>query len=336
LTRALTQEIHERVEQEYQAKLDQQLALKADEYELRVAAEREKARQDAMRQDAVQRQAAQEELAAVQVELAQRRDAELTLLREKRELEAAKATLALDLERRVAGERQRIEAQVRDALSEQYRLKELEKDRQLEELRQQLAEAHRRADQGSQQRQGEVLELDLEARLHEVFPHDRVEPVAKGARGGDVVHVVCDSRGQVCGTILWEAKNTKTYSDDWLSKLRADQREKNADVSVLVTASLPKDIPHFALRGSVWVTGLSTWLPLAAALRAGLIDTARARQAQQGQAEKQAVLYRYLSGVEFRQRIGGYCRGCGCAPQRRREGTNGTAGYPCAAETAPS
>src|SRR5205823_13134263 len=158
--------------------------------------------------------------------------------------------------------------------------KDQEKDRQLEDLRKQLAEAHRRAEQGSQQRQGEVLELDLEERLHDAFPDDRVEPVAKGARGGDLFQAVHDARGQACGTILWEAKNTKIFSETWLPKLRADQRDRNADVAVLVTVALPKDIPHFAQRGGIWVTGLSTWLPLGAALRAGLIETARARQAQ--------------------------------------------------------
>ena len=166
-------------------------------------------------------------------------------------------------------------------------------NRQIEELR-------RRAEQGSQQLQGEALELELESLLRNQFPRDLIEPVPKGDFGGDVLHRVFGPGGQTCGTILWESKRTKRWSDDWLTKLRSDQRAAKAEVALIVSSALPKDIETFGLVDNVWVAEPRFAVPLAIVLRHGLIDLAGSRQAQEGQ---QTKMYGYLTGPRFRHRI---------------------------------
>lgn len=233
----------------------------------------------------------------------QLREMEVSMRVKARELEDKAKSLELEVERRLEERAGQVETAVTERIEENHRLKDLEKDRRLADLRRQLEEANRKAQQGSHQLKGDVLEEDVDAALRAAFPTDGIEKVRKGTRGPDVVQQVVDARGNVCGRIVWEVKNTKAFSDSWLSKLRTDQREYHADLAVIVSSQLPEDLTHFELREGVWVTGCPTWLPLAYALRAGLLATARARSAAEGKDEKKEILYRYLSGIEFRQRM---------------------------------
>jgi hypothetical protein len=185
-------------------------------------------------------------------------------------------------------------------------LKVAEKEAQLEGMRRQIEELRRRGDSGSQQLQGEVQELDLAEVLQRQFPSDTFERVGKGQRGADVVQTVIGPGGMNCGSILWEAKRTKAWSDGWLKKLRDDQRECRADIAAIVTQTLPEGVTQFDCFESVWVTSVPSTLPMALALRMGLIETAMARQSLVGGNTKKEVVYNYLTGQEFRQRIGAF------------------------------
>ena len=147
------------------------------------------------------------------------------------------------------------------------------------------------------------MELELEATLQIHFPLDNIEPVKKGEFGGDVLQQVCGPMGQACGAILWESKRTKYWSDGWLAKLRADQRAANAEVAVLVSRALPKDIDTFGHIDGVWITDSRFAIPLAIALRQTLIEVANTRQAQAGQDTKMELVYQYLTGPRFRHRV---------------------------------
>ena len=147
------------------------------------------------------------------------------------------------------------------------------------------------------------MEADLEESLREAFPPDAIEPVATGQRGADLLQKVRDARGAAVGGILWEIKNTKVFSDKWLGKLREDQRACGADIAVIVTKAMPDGIASFGQQDGVWIVSPSLAPALAGALRHGLLETARARVASDNQNEKQAALYAYLSGLEFKQRI---------------------------------
>lgn len=170
-------------------------------------------------------------------------------------------------------------------------------------MQKQIEELKRKAEQGSQQLQGEVQELELEALLSAKFPRDTIQPVPKGEHGGDVLHIVFGPSGQPCGTILWESKRTKNWSDGWLTKLRGDQRSSKAEVAVIVSQTLPKGMETFGLIDQVWITDPRSVVPVAVALRQMLVEVASARQASEGQQTKTEMIYQYLTGPRFRQRV---------------------------------
>jgi hypothetical protein len=170
-------------------------------------------------------------------------------------------------------------------------------------MQKQIEDLKRRAEQGSQQLQGEVQELELENLLRSKFPFDAIEPVPKGEFGGDVLHRVRTPNGQVSGTILWEFKRTKTWSDSWLVKLRDDQRTAKAEIAVIVTQVLPKGVETFELIDGVWVTHPRAALPVAAILRQTLLELAMSRQSSEGQQTKTEMVYQYLTGPRFKQRV---------------------------------
>ena len=170
-------------------------------------------------------------------------------------------------------------------------------------MQQKIEELKQKAEQGSQQLQGEVQELELESLLRAKFPFDSIEPVPKGEFGGDALHRVLSQSGQQCGTILWESKRTRNWSDAWLTKLRTDQRTAKAEVCVLVTQVLPKGIDAFDVVDGVWVVSPRAALPVATMLRQTLLEVSMARQVSDGQQTKTEMIYQYLTGPRFRQRV---------------------------------
>jgi hypothetical protein len=221
--------------------------------------------------------------------------AELDLRKERETVEARTRELDLEVARRVDGEKQRLSGQ------QDLRLKE--KDQLIEDQRKALEDAKRKSEQGSQERQGEVLEIDIEAELARRFPRDAILPVAKGARGADLVQEVRDGTIKVCGTIVWEIKNTRHWQPAWIDKLKADQRAIGVNLAVLVSTAIPDSIVEFGRIGGVWVAGLRAWPALAVALREQLIEVAFAHAATEGKGEKMECLYHYLAGDQFRRRI---------------------------------
>jgi len=109
--------------------------------------------------------------------------------------------------------------------------------------------------------------------------------------------------GMRCGTMLWESKRTKNWSDGWLTKLREDQREAKAELSIIVTQVLPKGVETFEYIDGIWVTHPRSALPVAMAMRQSLIEVAAARKATEGQQTKTEMVYDYLTGPHFRRRV---------------------------------
>ena len=229
--------------------------------------------------------------------------AELVLRKKAEAVEERARELDLEVSRKLDAERQRLEENLRRTAGEEQALRLREKDKQIDDLKKLVEEMKRKSEQGSQERQGEVLELDIEERLSTLFPHDVVRPVPKGMRGADLMQEVCGKGGQVCGTIIWETKNTRNWSPAWIDKLKEDQRAVGASLAVLVSVALPAEVREFGRVNGVWVVGLNVWPALALALREQLIAVAFARAASEGRQEKMALLYDYLSGEAFRQRI---------------------------------
>ncbi|MCA1563664.1 MAG: DUF2130 domain-containing protein [Acidobacteria bacterium] len=247
--------------------------------------------------------ALKEQLTDQAKELDEARRTELSMRKRERELERKQQDLELTIARTLDEECTRIVAETQQQMTEAHRLKDAEKERQLSDMRRQIEDLKRKAEQGSQQLQGEAGECELETTLRMNFAWDEITPVAQGIRGADLHQVVFDTRGAKCGAILWECKNAKNWSDGWIAKLKEDQRALRAEIAVLVTASLPKVRGRFALIDGVLVTDFACAAPLAAVLRANLLQIAQARSAVMNKEEKLELLYRYLSGVEFRQRV---------------------------------
>ena len=211
----------------------------------------------------------------------------------------------LEVERRLQDASKKVREQALKELDEQHRLKLLEKEQQVDALRRQIEDLKRSAEQGSQQAQGEVLEVALEQLLKDLFATDSIEPVPKGVRGADVIQRVLDESGTDCGLILWESKRTRHWSKDWLPKLRDDLRMVGASRSVIVSEQLPEHIRHFGQVDGVWVVSWACIHPVAVALREGLIAVAKSRRAVEGQHGKMELVYNYLIGQEFYNRVSG-------------------------------
>ncbi len=287
--------------------IDAQVAEKLGLERAKVAAEEAKKAKLALAADLDQQA---KEIADLQALLGQRsaklaaaQRAQAELIRKQRELDDAKRELDLTIEKRIQDGLEIARAQARKEAEERLHLQVAEKEQTIISMKQKLEELQRRAEQGSQQLQGEVLELELEELLKAKFPTDPITPVPKGEHGGDVLQQVMGPLGQVCGTILWESKRTKNWSDGWLAKLRADQRTAKAELSVIVSQTLPKDIETFDLVEGVWVVHPRATLPVAVALRHSLIEIAGARKAAEGQQGKMEMVYQYLTGPSFRQRV---------------------------------
>jgi hypothetical protein len=276
------------------------------ERSLLIAAEAKKAR-DAVAADLLTKEAETAELRknleANNLKLAEAQQAQADLMRKERALADEKRELDLTIEKRVQASIEVVRVKARQESDEAARLKVLEKDQTIESMTRTIEELKRKADQGSQQSQGEVFELELEQLLRGRFPMDAVEPVAKGELGADVVQQVNGLVGQPAGMILWELKRTKAWSDGWLTKLREDQRRCGADVALIVSYALPKHIEHFDLVDGIWVTHPRCALPVAVALRQALIELASSKLIQQGQQTKMEQVYDYLTGNRFRQRV---------------------------------
>ncbi|MGY4157881.1 hypothetical protein ACVINW_003723 [Bradyrhizobium sp. USDA 4461] len=242
-------------------------------------------------------------LANNNLKLAEAQKQQAELMRQQRALEDEKRELDLTIEKRVQASIGEIQAKAKQDADEAARLRVAEKDQTIVSMARTIEELKRKAEQGSQQSQGEVLELELEELLRGRFPTDLIEPVGKGELGADVMQQVNGSISQPAGIILWESKRTKAWSDGWLAKLRDDQRRCGADVALIVSQALPKHVEHFDLIDGIWVAHPRCALPVAVALRQGLIDVNSSRMVQQGQQTKMEQVYQYLTGTKFRQRV---------------------------------
>lgn len=245
-----------------------------------------------------------EELAAKNSQLAIFREQELSLRRQKQELEDKQANFQVEFERKLDEERIRLSNQIGNREAERFALIEAEYKKKIDDAQKANEDLRRKLDQGSNQLQGEVLELELEHTLRSAFFHDRIDEVKKGQRGADVIQTVCTASGQECGKIIWEAKRAENWSEKWLQKLKDDQQEANADIAVLVTTAMPKGSSEaFCRMGDVWVVNPQVMRPVAETLRVILLESQRLKLVNTGRNEKMEQLYNYLASPQFAQRI---------------------------------
>ena len=238
--------------------------------------------------------------------LRQAREQQLEFLKKEQELKNKEAELELSVQKKLQEEREKLASEIRKleeqriaAKETEYQLKLKEMEEKLEAQRKLAEEMKRKAEQGSMQSQGEVQELLLEELLRTAFPFDVIEEVGKGVRGADCIQTVRNNFGQKCGRIIFESKRTKDFAADWIEKLKADMRSQGADVAVIVTQAMPKDMERFGEKDGVWICTFSEVKPIVHMLRDGIIKISSALKSQENRGDKMHLLYDYLTSREF-------------------------------------
>jgi hypothetical protein len=314
LTDVISQDIENRFKKEHTHEIEEvkntlklEYEAKEEEFENKAKLERkvlqEKAKKDALGSVEIEISDMKEQLKENADDLKMFRRQEIEFRKKERELLKEKESMDLLVDRKIDDERQKVYEEAAKKFEEKQRLKDAEKDKKINDMVVQIDDLKRKSEQGSQQTQGEVLELELENMLTTCFLHDHIEPVPKGIKGADVLQKVHNQSGQYCGTIVWETKRTKAWSDIWISKLKEDQRMIKGEVAVILTAAMPKDVKGFAHINGVWVTDYASMVGIATAIRMGMIEVTNTKMAAVGKKEKMEVVYNYLSGAEFKQKV---------------------------------
>jgi hypothetical protein len=228
---------------------------------------------------------------------------ELDLLKKQQELDEQKNNLELEAQRKMQELKSELEEKIRKNEGEKVDMKLKEKDKTIEDLHKMVDEMKRRSEQGSMQLQGEVQELALEELLRSSFPFDIIEEVSKGVRGADAIQIVNNHFGKQCGKIIYESKRTKSFSAEWIEKLKSDQRLSQADVAILVTQTMPKEMTHFGEKNGIWICSFEEVKPLAAVIRDGILKISQATASQENKGEKMQMMYDFLTSIEFKNQM---------------------------------
>lgn len=328
LTEALTHQIQNKVSKEFEAKAEQKEKelerreaeilekIKAteksqknikEEIEKGVELQKQKLLKDAKlaaeTRVSVELKDMQEQIKEKDKKIEESEQKELEMRKKQRELEAKEKSLELETARKLDAEKKKMEDEISKRISGEQSLKLLEKEKMIEDFKKQISELKRKSELGSQQLQGEVQEIDLEDFLKEHFVYDEVVPVPKGVSGADALQRIKTKNENFCGSILWESKRTKNWTEGWIAKLKEDQREAKADIAVIVSDVLPKDVANVGFRNGIWLTNRASLHGLAMALRKNLTDVAFTKLAAEGKDEKIELLFKYLTGPEFKQRV---------------------------------
>jgi hypothetical protein len=228
---------------------------------------------------------------------------EIELLNKARLMEQQKAEMEIDMQKKLLDGQKAIEEAAKRKAEEENQLKLKEKDMLVDQLTKQVTDMQKRIEQGSMQMQGEVQELILEEILRSIFPFDTVGEVGKGVKGADVIHVVKNTLGIDCGTIIYESKRTKNFSNDWIEKLKTDLRGHKADIAIIVTETMPKDMDRFGQKEGIWICTFTELKGVAAVLRESLLRIYEIKASQENKGDKMQMLYDFLTGNEFKQHI---------------------------------
>ncbi|MFM2225445.1 MAG: hypothetical protein RJA07_1647 [Bacteroidota bacterium] len=234
---------------------------------------------------------------------------ELEFRKKTQELVEKQETMELEVQRKMDAERKLIEESARKKEAESQFMKLNEKDLLIQTLQKNLDEMNRKVEQGSMQSQGETQEIALENLLQTAFPFDKIEEVGKGVRGADCIQLIRNNTGKECGKIIYESKRTKDFKQEWIDKLKADMRNAKADVAVIVTETMPKDLEQFGLKDDVWICNFNEVRALATVLRNGVIKIEQAKASQENKGDKMHTLYDYLIGNEFYNHISAVVQG---------------------------
>jgi hypothetical protein len=290
--RVLEHQTEERIKRELQSKFEEEKNKVAEEYKLKGKEESETELKQ-LKEDF-------EKKSKENIELKKK---ELELLRKEKELKDKEEQIRIDVEKEFIDRSSERELEIRKQESEKNELKNKELIKQLDDQKKLIEEMRRKSEQGSIQMQGEIQELALEELLKNQFPFDIINEVPKGIKGADCIQLVRNSLQHDCGKIIYESKRTKDFGKDWIDKLKDDQKNQQAEIAVIVTETMPKDMDRFGQKNGVWICNFQEIKSLSFVLREMLIKTQSFRVAQENKGEKMGLLYNYLISLEFRQQV---------------------------------
>lgn len=228
---------------------------------------------------------------------------ELKLRSEKRRLEEQRKNFELEMQRKLDEEREKISLKIQEELYSKFNTQKLEYEKKLSDMQKALEEAQRKGLATSERFRGEIKEIDLEHSLKEYFVFDDIMEVPKGVSGADVIQVVKDAAGRVLGKIVWECKRTKSFKEEWTTKLKDDVIKVDGNFAILVTQVLPEGIKSFDYKNGVWITDFYSYLQLASVLRMNLFEIRKIEKLNEGKDQKMSMIYEYLSSDQFKNKI---------------------------------
>lgn len=281
--------LQEKIEKEVSAKLKSEKA--SLERELRKQIDNEKSDEISILKKELEEK-------SLQVRELNLKNAEIEKL--KREKEEIREAIILEKEKELTEKLREEREKIKKSIDESVMLKIKEKEKVIEDLKIQLDEAKRKAEQGSMQLQGEIQEIEIENLLRLNYPYDEISEVKKGQRGADVLQIVKNHNGIICGKIYYESKRTKSFDFNWLKKLKDDNLEVNADILVIVSEAMPDDNEKFIYKDGIWICTFNDLKPLSLLLRHSLIELQTVKITQQGKDVKMEMLYNYFTSQEFK------------------------------------
>lgn len=294
-------EINKVLEEELRHSIEDEVKNKSKE---EIAKLEEKATEKAKEKFILESKAREDELIENRKQNKELREQLTELMKQLREEKTARENAEVLMQKRLLEEQEKIRVKAKEEDSEKHRLELKEKETQLEGMRKTIEELQRKGSVGSQQLQGEVQELDLEQMLHSMFPQDSIEPVGKGVLGADIRQVVKSPMGMDCGTILWESKRTKAWSDGWISKLKEDLLHDKAHIPAIISDTLPDEAKSgMGCKDGVWIASHKLALPLAALLRKSLLDAAKQKKIAGAQSSKADELYGFVTSHDFQHQM---------------------------------
>lgn len=296
---ALSAEVSEKFEKEFEVKRQKE----REEDRKKMLVWKEEIEKKKSIENDLEMKSLKEEMERKNQELKKSRESELELLNKEKVLKEKLESADLEVARRINEEADKIREETAKKVQEDNRLKDAEKDKKITDMLRQIEELKIKAQQGSQQLQGEVLELELEDILKREFPIDEITEVGKGIRGADIVHKVFDKNGRHSGTIIWESKRTKNWEKKWIEDLKVNMLASKGDVAVLVSVILPEGIKNFGFKDGIYITSSECFLSVAFLLRKSIIDHHAVKQSVVGKNEKMEMVYNYFLSPEFQQRV---------------------------------
>jgi hypothetical protein len=299
----------EKEKEAFDVKKEKENEIFKERLEAKVREERTKIQQQTQEENGEKMKALLEENEKRKSENLDLKRKEIEILKKEQQLKEQQEELTMQMEKQMLEKRNEIELEIKKKEQEKSELRIKEYEKKLDDQKRLIEEMQRKAEQGSMQLQGEIQELALEELLRKAFPHDLIDEVSKGIRGADAIQTVVNPLQQVCGKIMYESKRTKAFSEQWIDKLKEDQRNEGATLAVIVTETMPKDMEKFGRKDGVWICTFSEVMPLVYVLREMLLREFSAKSAEENKGDKMSLLYGYLISEEFKGRIEGIVEG---------------------------